>query len=343
MQPNWPAINLGLWHRAIFFELQVSADGTIKNSATLPAQWRLMSRDTARCGSALDLTFTLFDEKDFEKLFTAPQSRHRLLQQIIDLSESAKADGVHLDFEVYKPVASAAIAGFRDFLDQLSARLRRDDSPRLLSAFGVIGAAQDLYDKNALSKMDFIVVQGYDAYWAGGPTAGPVAPIRGSHKLTWEKALHHYLRLGAKRSQLLFGIPYYGYEWPTESNEPGSRAIGPGQETTYAPIPPDWVQAITISALEQSKRHGRLRDSETGSPYYVYRDSQGKMHQGWFEDETSLGEKIDFIKREKLAGVAAFPLGYDGGNFDALLRRSFGQRPDCHPADADKQPSEIRK
>jgi spore germination protein YaaH len=102
---------------------------------------------------------------------------------------------------------------------------------------------------------------------------------------------------------------------------------------TYAPIPAEWVPRIALSALEQSKRHGSLRDPETGSPYYAYRAADGHWRQGWFEDETSIADKLAFIQRERLAGIAAFPLGYDAGRFDPMLANAFGKRPDCRVGD----------
>jgi len=45
--------------------------------------------------------------------------------------------------------------------------------------------------------------------------------------------------------------------------------------------------------------------------------------QGWFEDDASLSAKFDFVKKQRLAGIAVFSLGYDSGNFQPLLRRYF--------------------
>jgi spore germination protein YaaH len=329
MHANWPAINLGLWDRALFFELQVEANGDIGNADALPSQWREMGRAAARCGSAFDLTFTLFDERKFEQLFSFGVARDKLLHNVLTLTESAGAMGVHLDFEIYGRVNEESVKGLRQFIARLHSSLRQSSPERMLSVFGAVGAAQDLYDRATLKNIDYVVIQGYDAHWKSGPSAGPVAPLKGRHKLTWEKSLQHYLQLGAERSRLLFSLPYYGYEWPVQSEAPGSATTAAGQEITYAPVPREQVPKISLSAQEQGKRYGVSRDPETGSPYYTYKDAQGTWRQGWFEDRASLAEKLAFIKRERLAGAAAFPLGYDAGNFDGLLASAFGKREDC--------------
>jgi hypothetical protein len=333
MHANWQALDLGLWDRAIYFELRVEADGSIANAGALPVTWRKLGRATARCGSALDLAFTLFDERKFERLFSSAAARDTLLREIVSLVKAGDAMGVHLDFEVYGRVGEEALQGFREFVGRLRRDLDQESPGRILSVFGVVGAARDLYDRATLSNIDFVVIQGYDAHWDTGLRAGSIAPLTGNHSLSWERSLRHYLRLGAERSRLLFSIPFFGYEWPVTSAAPGSPTTGDGQEMTYARLPRAWVPRIPISAEEQSKRYGTLRDPETGSPYYAYQDASGHWRQGWFEDQASLAEKLAFIRREGLAGVAAFPLGYDAGAFDPLLARAFGKRPDCRASD----------
>jgi hypothetical protein len=331
MQENWPSIDLGLWRRAIFFELPVHADGRIGELPASTQQLAEMASDAHRCGSHLDIAFTLFDEPIFEQIFVSEPRRRMLISEIAAIAMQSKAHGIHLDFEIYKPVTPVAISGFRNFVAELKSRLHDEAPHRKLSLFGIVGASQELVDKETLDNFDFVVIQGYDAHWRTGPATGSVAPLKGNHAQTWEKSLKYYLQLGAQRSRLLFSLPYFGYEWPTTAPQPGSRTTGHGHEISYAPVPRHWVPEIVRSAIEQSQRHGKMRDHETGSPYYAYQNAEGKWQQGWFEDEASMIEKFSFIKREKLAGLAAFPLGYDRGTLDPLLGHMFGRRPHCTP------------
>ena len=62
-------------------------------------------------------------------------------------------------------------------------------------------------------------------------------------------------------------------------------------------------------ALDDVARHGLRRDLLSSVPYYAYHDGSGWV-QGWFEDETSLQAKRDFVRRRGLGGVAYFPLAY---------------------------------
>ena len=74
-----------------------------------------------------------------------------------------------------------------------------------------------------------------------------------------------------------------------------------------------------LAATELSRRHGLRRDGE-GTPYYVHREGS-QWIQGWYEDVDSLSRKLAPERAQAYAGLAFFPLGYDGGEvLDGLLR-----------------------
>jgi spore germination protein YaaH len=166
-------------------------------------------------------------------------------------------------------------------------------------------------------------VQGYDAAWTGSRAAGPVAPLRGRSAVTWERGLDDALRLGVARERILFSVPFFGYEWPTGSARPYAATRGPGRTTTFAAVDAQRLPAIRIDAQARIARFGARRHLSSGAPYYVFADRDG-WWQGWYEDEWSLARKLAFVKREGLAGVAAFAYGYDGGALSGLAARELG-------------------
>jgi spore germination protein len=320
MEDSWKTLDLSVWNRIILFELPVSSAGDVTPLDYKYHNWRAVTSAVHDLGGKFDVAFTLMDEKIFHAVFQDEQAWQRLSANIFESGKQAGISGVHLDFEIYGSVSSQADAGFQRFIGSLSNKLHSLPHQITLSVFLPMGTRNQLFRETTLSHVDHIVVQGYDAHWAGSTNAGPVAPLRGPHPLTWEKSLHRVLALGVPRTKVLFSIPYYGYEWQVSSGNQGASTIGPGITVSYAPVHADLLPDIRVSVLERVSLYGVKRDPESGSPYYVYRTAQGHWYQGWFEDNISLAAKLDFIKREKLCGVAAFPLGYDAGNFDALLQ-----------------------
>lgn len=320
MREDWRQRDLSLFDRVSLFEIEIGDEGQLVDLRGWPGRWAALLAAMRARGAALDVVVFLSDAARFERVFGDAGRRGRLLSDLRVLGEAA--DGVQLDVEVYDPLSQAARRGYHDLCARLHAALHALPGGRLISAFGPMGAAVDLYDRTALGSIDRLVVQGYDAHHAGSRRAGPVAPLRGPHPFNWRTALQHHLALGWPRQRLLMSLPYFGYEWPTASATPGAVVTGPALQTTYAPVPAQLLPRMRISASEEAARHGLKRDPVSGSPYYVFRDADGGWHQGWFEDEASLAAKLAFVREEGLAGAALFPLGYDGGAFEGLLRRT---------------------
>lgn len=324
MRDYWRSHDLSIYDRVKFFEIEVGDDGRLAERNGWPRQWAALQKHVRGWGGKVDITITLFGASRFERIFAQPERCSRLLDDLLPLTRTA--DGVQLDVEVFEPVSPEAVDRYRTFCRQLKAGLQDQGGGKSLSAFGVVGAVTPLYDRLTIEQLDHIVVQGFDAHDAGSARAGPVAPLQGPDAGTWESALRHYLSLGAVRRQVLFSVPFYGYEWPTDSAAVGAATRGKGRELTYGPVDARLLPHIRTNARAQVAAHGLRRDDATGSPYYTYRDAAGGWWQGWFEDELSLSAKLAYARHQGLAGIAVFPIGYDNGAFDGLLQRAFRGR-----------------
>lgn len=326
MKDSWKKLDFSLWDRLLWFETPVDAQGRLDLSSSLGREWQALAGAAGAAQVGTDLAVTLLDPERFRRIFSDQSRINNLLQQLGAAARVKGVKGIHLDFEVYAAIDDGMVDGFRHFMAMLHQSLHQLRHRPTLSVFYAAGGERDIFDAGTLAFADYVVVQGYDAHWAESRTAGPVAPLKGAHPMAWQKSLQHVLALDVPRSRILFSIPYFGYEWPVESAEPGARTTGRGQTTTYAPVDERLLPLIRIAVADRIARHPVGRDPESGSPYYVYLGPDGKWVQGWFEDEISLSEKFDFVIREQLCGVAAFPLGYDGGRFNGAIARKFGNR-----------------
>jgi spore germination protein YaaH len=306
-----------------YFELEVGADGTIADSHGWPdAGLITRARDE---GVRIVPTVSLHDAAVFSALFAEPASATRLVEEIVMLlGDTPGLAGLHLDFEVFEPVALDVRDGYTAFATRLERRMAEVDPSWTLSVFALAFDDDDVFNERALAEVaDFLIVQGYDFHSRAEARAGPVAALRGWERLNWGVVVDRFLAFGVPARKLVMAVPLYGYQWPATSDAPGADTRGVAVEiplTADAGVVPELPRAFTEAA-----RHGVRRDPVSGSPYYAFQDATG-WHQGWFEDAESLRAKYAFVRERGLGGVALFPLAYGDATLWDDLREAFSPR-----------------
>ncbi len=319
----WKSTDLSLYDRLIFFTLRPDSSGRITETHGWPEAWEGLIDAAGDAGTAIVPTVAVMDGALIRSLFTDSLRSEVLLKEIMDLLRVPDVDGVHLDVELFEEGSAAIRDGYSSFVEALDVRMSVEFPEKDLSIFMPAFDQSGIFDEIRLAKAaDVLVVQGYDLHWLTGPVAGPVATLRGWKGANWKSIVDRYLAHGVPLDKVVMAIPYFGYEWPTESDEVGSPTRGPGQKITLIPVDSMLLPLIQISALDRIRQYGGVRDSISGSPYYVFESEDG-WYQGWFEDAVSLREKSVFLRESGLGGVAVFLIGYDGGRLDYVLRNSF--------------------
>lgn len=309
MGEAWNAPEYNVLDGIFTFEIRVNADGEFETVNGFPEQWDALGRSLRNRGALYAPTFAMFEAQAFDALFTSVLARDNLVRNIERIVTASIANGVHIDFELYEPVSREAREGFSRFVETLRERMPNHHLSLFLPSFDL----DDNFDEGRIAAAsDHLIVQGYDLFWATGPTAGPTAPVAGWTGNDWRAIVDRYVREGVPRSKIIMSIPFYGYEWPTVSDVPGAATRGPGRAITLAPIPENILPDVRINAQDRVRTYGLRRDPGSSSPYYVYRTEEG-WFQGWFDDATSFARKKQFVQEERLGGMAIFPLGYERG------------------------------
>jgi spore germination protein YaaH len=308
-----------------FFEVEVARDGSFLDRHGWPGDWRTLVDRARASGVQVTPTISMHSPAAFEEVFTSVAAVDRLVTGIVALLDATPGlTGVHLDLEVFRPVPLAARDGYTAFVAKLANRLRAREPRPVLSVFTLAFDDDDVYNERALSELaDYLVVQGYDFHSRADASAGPVAAVTGWGRLNWGSVVDRFVALGVQPRQIVMAVPMYGYQWPTESGEPGAVTRGPG---VIAPLtaPPNVLPELP-RARAQASVHGARRDTVSGSPFYVYRDAAGGWVQGWYEDAQSLHAKYEFVRQRGLGGIAIFPLAYGDGELWAGLRDAFSR------------------
>jgi chitinase len=150
--------------------------------------------------------------------------------------------------------------------------------------------------------LDYFGVMTYDYDGPWKYNTGFVAPLYRSLKdpapnNNASATVEGYLESGVAPGKIVFGVPFYGYQWSNVPNidnglfEPGAPD---GQGAAYNYI-------VTIESQLQKRR-----DSITQA-LWLYNGS----HFWTYDDATSIKFKMDYVRRQNLGGVMAWNLSHD--------------------------------
>ena len=184
------------------------------------------------------------------------------------------------------------------------------DSFVVVSAFADSAEAQRVSSDldNLGRNADAIFIMGYDYHRPLSDEIGPVAPISGN-KQNLTTTLNEFLAK-VPPSKLILGVPYYGYNWVVESDDPNAKTLrdiegfARAQSQTYQSI---MDTILDVNPVIKWNDEGK-------SPYFTYiSPDTGELRTVYYENKDSLKAKYDLIKEKGLAGVGIWTLGYDGG------------------------------
>ena len=199
--------------------------------------------------------------------------------------------GLNIDFENVLPADREL---YNQFLQESVASLHKEGYFVSTSLAPKISADQkgllyEAHDYPAHGRIaDFVVLMTYEwGYRFGAPRA--VSPLNEIRRVL------DYAITAIPRNKILMGFQLYARDWVIPHVQ--------GQEAeTYSPQ----------EAVNRAIKYGAAiqYDTVAASPFFRYKDEQGRGHEVWFEDARSAQAKFDLIKQYNLRGVSYWVLGY---------------------------------
>jgi chitinase len=244
-----------------------------------------------------------------------PQNREAFVKSCVDMyihgkfasgiSEPGIFDGFDVDWEY--PASAADRENFTSLLADFRNQLNAVRSGLTLSIAGPNGRwAYQYIDLNQVQQyLDYFGVMTYDYDGPWKDTTGFVAPLYRSLKdpepsNNASATVEGYLEAGVAPDKIVFGVPFYGYEW---SNVPN---IDNG---LFEPGAPDGQGAAYNSIVNIESQFQKHRDSITQA-VWLYNGS----HFWTYDDDVSIQFKMEYVRNQKLAGVMAWNLSQDLSN-----------------------------
>jgi spore germination protein YaaH len=264
-------------------------------------------------GVRVHLCVTLFS--NHATFFGNANARQTLITNLINLIQQRGAHGVNIDFEA---VSAAQSANLTSFIIDLSTQLKAAIPAAELSMALPAVDWSNVFNVAVMGPhVDLFIIMGYDYYWSGSTQAGPTDPLysfSGGYNYNQSRSVTFYQNAGVPSQKLLLGLPYYGREWETTSNQVPANTTGNFHSSrTY--------KAVRDNSATYSNRNYHY---QSASNYFVY--PSGSLHRQCFiNSEHTLARRHQFAMRRGLAGIGIWALGYDAGYSELwdLLRQNF--------------------
>ena len=293
---QYPNLNYDLLTQINFFSAELDQYGDIVNDHNWENLY-LVEFAQAR-GVKVKLCATLFGQESLETLLNNYFYRQNAINNLLNLVMSVGADGVDIDFELLP-------TNQRDnlvlFMEELSFVFHLNiDDPIITMATPAIDWS-NAWDYNALAEItDGLFIMGYNYFYSGSSTAGPVSPL-GGYYYDIEYSVNDYIaKTNGQLDKLILGLPYYGYDWPVSSSIINSATIGYGSARTFS------------EASLMSNEYGYNWDMPSNSFWIQYLSNS--WQQCWYDDSLSLSLKYQFAIEKNIQGVGIWALGYDQGS-----------------------------
>jgi len=263
------------------------------------------------------LTVTLFSNHSV--ILNNNTNRQNLINNILTQINLRNADGCNIDFE---SMSSSVADSFRTFIYQLGTALKSQGKELVveLPAVDWQNIFTQTFFNHVNSVVDFYFLMAYDYYWSGSSTAGPVSPLTsGTAYYHVTRSINTYLSRNCPKSKLIAGFPYYGYDWPVQSNVRMSTTTGSGSARYYSRCK---TMVDTLPAVNKF-----LSDPLFNVPWFRY-TSGTQWRQVWYDDSLSLSKKYDSVKAIGIAGTGMWALGYDDSRTElwGALKEAFASK-----------------
>lgn len=252
-------------------------------------------------GKKVHLSVTLF--KDHGIFLTNENSKLNLINNLGNLLQQRGAHGINIDFE---NLPKSQLKIFNQFVAQLGDSLHaRNAAYELSLCVFAVDWNNSFQEEDLDKKVDFFTLMAYDFHYGGSENAGPVDPLypyKNGYDYSISRSVTYYTAAGIPPSKLILGLPYYGREWQTISNDPFARTTG--KATSSRTVSQIYNQLNAQEILPKI-------EEKSASSYFSYQ-KEGNWYQCWYSSDEQLKQRYQLVKRRDLKGIGIWTLGNDG-------------------------------
>ncbi len=231
--------------------------------------------------------------------------RDNLTNQLIGAALQYGVDGINVDFEhIYTEEAGFH---FIQFIRELSVKCRQNNLVLSVDNYVPQGYNMQYHRKEQGVVADYVIIMGYDEHQSGSFESGSVASYQ-FVKEGIEKTLEE-----VPAEKVINAVPFYTRLW---TERPKTEEELAADEGTEAAVYTTKIECETLGmAAAQERVAGAgataVWDDTVKQNYAEWDGADGLKYRIWLEDAASIEAKLQLMKEYKLAGTAAWRIGYE--------------------------------
>lgn len=249
-------------------------------------------------------------EESYEVL-SHTSKRENLVNQLIAEALQTGIDGINVDFE---KISAECGEHYIQFIRELSVKCRQNGL--VLSVDNYVPKTYNAhYHIEEQGKVaDYVIIMGYDEHYSGSYESGSVASLN-FVKEGIEATLN-----AVPKEKVINAVPFFTRLWKEVPKTEEELAEEAGTEAA------EYSAKVTSEALGMEAAEQAIADAgaqttvdEATKQNYAQWEADGATYKIWLEDETALEEKLKLMKEYKLAGTAAWRLGFEKSSVWELI------------------------
>jgi len=274
------------------FDFQVDSLGNISNPSGWP--WNTMINNAHANGVKVIMTAVNFDASEIHYLITSSGAKQNFFAKVTAKINAYQLDGINIDFEGLNTADRGSV--INGFMTDLTNYIHTNHPGKEVSFAGPAVNWSGWNLPGLAAACDYIFIMGYDFAGSWSTVTAPPAPLTGgNYNITNTIASQYY---GCPPEKLILGVPYYGSEWKTPTNQPGATI------TDFLSSPRFYA------AMDQSQYYGLQWHASSQTVYYVI-PIYSYFNQVWFDDPRATGLKFALARQYNLRGIGMWALNYD--------------------------------
>ena len=249
-------------------------------------------------------------EESYEVL-SHTSKRENLVNQLIAEALQTGIDGINVDFE---KISAECGEHYIQFIRELSVKCRQNGL--VLSVDNYVPKTYNAhYHIEEQGKVaDYVIIMGYDEHYSGSYESGSVA------SLTYVKEGIEATLNAVPKEKVINAVPFFTRLWKEVPKTEEELAEEAGTEAAEYSVKVT-SEALGMEAAEQAIADAGAQTTvdEATKQNYAQWEADGATYKIWLEDETALEEKLKLMKEYKLAGTAAWRLGFEKSSVWELI------------------------